>query len=538
MKMKRRLGNDGRWRMEDGGWTNPLRVMFILPFLLMLSVAVHAEVKATVDNPAVYRGDPVTLTLSASGSDIQFPPLSDIAGYPIESRGSSRNISMINGTTTRTIEQRLVFTPTKDVTIPSLDVTVDGNVEHTLPLQVKVLEPKAAPKGAPVQMVMTLSKDEAYVGEPVELDLVFKYKPGTRIDDIKIAEPKFENFWIKRINTQAERAADDKGYITQTYRYLLFAQQSGDLEIPPIYAQIGTQVQTRRRSMFSDPFFNDPFFGGARMQDSKVYSKPARLHAKALPQGLEVYGAFTMRSDVDKTTVEANKPVNLTIHIEGKGNVEDIKKFDPQIDHAVVYANDPVVKSYFKNGEYYGTFDQTIAIIPDRDITIKPQEFAFYDSRTKQPNTLRTRPYYIKVKGVAPQAHAAAPVVESAATPAAPAASAGTTPGNGIDPVHALELFAGGFVLGAVSLWILLTGRKERSPKRRKVSPMAAQIKKAKKPRDLFELLLPYKGESPLIDTTLDQLEANLYRGAKHKIDRKALIDYFDGRAQEEITLI
>lgn len=505
--------------------------------LLATALPLFADVRATVDNPAVYRGDPVTLTLTASGEDIQFPPLVEIAGYRIESRGTSRNISMINGTTTRTIEQRLVFTPTDDVTIPSIDITVDGSVEHTLPLQVKVLEPQAAPAGAPVQMLMTLSKDEAYVGEPVELDLVLKYKPGTQIDDIQIAEPKLEHFWIKRINTQPDRAADAEGYITQTYRYLLFAQQSGDLDIPAIYAQIGTQVQTQRRSMFSDPFFNDPFFGGARMQYRKVYSEPAMLHARPLPQGLEVYGEFTMRSDVDKTTVEANKPVNLTIHIEGKGNVEDIRKFDPQIDHAVVYANDPVVKSFFKDGEYYGTFDQTIAIIPDRDITIEPQEFAFFDARTKKQNALRTRPYFIKVTG-ASAAKKEVPAVESATPIQTVAAPAEKNTGNTFDLYEALAIFASGFALGAASVWMLLLGRKERTPKRAKTTPMSKKVKKARKPRALFELLLPFKGESPLIDKTLANLEATLYRGEKRAIDRKALMEYFDGKTQEEITLI
>jgi len=212
MQTKRPLGDnvDGRWRMEhpkgtssgaNGGGAKALRSALILPaaFWLFLSVAAHAEVKATVDNPAVYRGDPVTLTLSATGGDVTFPTLTEIAGYPVEDSSTSRNIMIANGQTTRTIRQRLVFTPTADVTVPSIDVTVDGKTEHTLPLQVKVLDPKAAPTGAPVRMAMHLSKEQAYVGEPVELDLVFQYKPGTHIDDIRISEPKLEHFWIKRI---------------------------------------------------------------------------------------------------------------------------------------------------------------------------------------------------------------------------------------------------------------------------------------------------------------------------------------------------
>ena len=508
--------------------------------LLLVGLPLFAAVTATVDNPAVTRGDPVTLTLSATGDDIRFPALSEIAGYPIQSRGTSRNISIINGRTTRAIEQRLVFTPTEDVAIPALDVTVDGTVEHTLPLHVKVVSPQAAPQGAPVQMLLHLSKEKAYVGEPVELDLVFKYLPGERIDDIRISEPTLEHFWIKRINTQPERAADSAGYITQTYRYLLFPQQSGDLEIPAIFAQIGTQVTTQRGRVMSDPFFNDPFFGSARMQYRKVYSEPATLHVSALPEGLEVYGRFTMRSDVDKTAVDANKPVNLHIHIEGNGNVEDIPKFEPRFEHAIVYANDPKTTSTLKDGAYFGTFDQTIAIIPERDLTITPQAFRYFDAKTAQPTRLQTDSYFIKVKGATappPAAVQAAPHVESAipvATAAEPAAS-----GNGQFGLYeALGIFAAGAAAGVLSLWLLMLRGRDRLPGKRELPPMAKRIKAARSDRALFELLLPLKGSAEAVDAALTLLESNLYRGTDHSVDRQALMAYFSGSAAEDVTFI
>ncbi|MEJ2468284.1 MAG: BatD family protein [Campylobacterales bacterium] len=535
MKTKRHPGNFMK-SMVNGQWSMA-RLKAAAVALLFISTAAFADVEATVDSPAVFRGDPVTLTLTASGEDIEFPPLTEIAGYPIQGRGTSRNLSIVNGHTTKSLEQRLVFTPTDDLTIPSLDITVDGKVEHTLPIRVKVNDPQAAPKGAPVRMELKLSKEKAYVGEPVELDLVFKYLPGTQIDDIRISEPKLEHFWIKRLNTQAERSADSEGYITQTYRYLLFAQQSGDLAIPAIFAQIGTKVQTKRNSMFSDPFFNDPFFGGARMQYKKVYSEPATLHAQALPAGLEVYGRFTMESDVDKTTVEANKPVNLHIHIEGSGNVEDIPKFEPRIGHAVVYANDPEIKSFIKDGRYYGTFDQTIAVIPGRDTTIEPLTFAFFDSKAKKETTLSTHPYFIKVNGSAVVPKAATPVIESAA-PAQAAVAPAAEGSRRVNLYEALGIFTAGFAVGAAFIWMLLLRRTERTPRRAVPSPMAKQLKAAKKDRELFELLLPRKGESPLIDETLAYLEANLYRGAKHGIDRKALTAYFNGQTQKRIDLV
>ncbi len=521
MKTKRHPGNHFRYAIA-------------LFFALALSAA--ASVTARLDNPAVYRGEPVTLTLSATGDDIEFPPLRDIAGFPIQSRGTSRSLSIVNGHTTRTVEQRLVFTPDRNVTIPAFDITVDGRVEHTLPLHVRVLEPTAAPQGAPMRLLMKLEKERAYVGEPVRLDLIFKIKPGTPLDDLKIAEPKFEDFWIKQLNAQPAKGVDKDGYITRTFSYLLFAQKSGDLTIPPVYANVGTRVKlSRGRGLFDDPFFSDPFFN-SRLQYKKLYSNPATLHVEPLPQGLEVYGDFTLHAEVDKHKVAANKPVNLHIHIEGEGNVEDIAKFEPQMDDAVVYANDPKTESYIKHGKYFGTFDQTIAIIPDRNVTIPPLAFRYFDSRTKTVVTKHTPPFDIEVTGAAPRPstlqNAAAPIVAAAAS--APK----NAPANGrINRYEAAGIFAGGFVTGGLFLWLVGLWRKERPKKAKPETPLAKRIRGAKNDRELFDLLLPLKGTHPAVDDALEKLEANLYRSAKHTIGRKRLAEalHDDGHPVEFI---
>lgn len=505
-------------------------------FFLFFSLPLLAAVKATVDNPAVYRGDPVTLTLSAEGDDIEFPPLADIAGYPVSSRGTSRNLSIVNGKTTRTLEQRLVFVPTKNVTIPSLDIKVDGTTEHTLPIHVRVLKPQAAAAGAPVQLKMTVEKNDPYVGEPVRLDLVVRMKPGTRIDDLQVQEPKFEHFWIKSLGKEGTRGVDDDGYITQTYSYLLFAQKSGTLEIPQTFAQIGTRPN-RRQERFGDAFFGGSMFGN-RLQYRKVYSDGLTLQVKPLPDNLELYGSFTLHSDIDKKTVQANQPVNLHIHIEGEGNVEDIKKFAPVMRDAVVYANDPVIKGYMKEGRYFGTFDQTIAVIPDRNMTIAPMTLRYFDKETQQVVTKQTPPYAIGVVGAAPK-HAArvesAPALETAVA----AAAENTAPADGgFNVTEAAGIFAAGALTGAASLWLLGLWRRERPERSPKETPIGKKIRSAKDDRALFELLLPFKGKDASVDAALMQLEANLYAGAKHRVDRKALQACFDGVREESVELL
>ncbi len=513
----------------------PLGRLFLI---LLLGVPLFAGVRASVDAIAVFKGDPVTLTLSAEGEKVEFPPLSDIAGYSTQTAGTSRNLSIINGQKRQTIEKRLQFVPSENVTIPSFDITVDGKTEHTLPIYVKVMEPKEAPAGSPVKLEMKLEKDTAYVGEAVRLDLIFRVKPRTRVDDLRISEPKLENFWIKQLDSEPEKGVDSDGYTTRTYSYLLFAQKSGDLEIPAIFAQVGTQVRTQSRGMFGDAFFNDPFFSGARMQYKKLFSNAATLHAKALPEGLEVYGSFTLNTDIDKQKVAVNKPVNLHIHIEGEGNVEDIPKFSPQMSDAIVYANDPEIKSYLKDGRYYGIFDQKIAVIPGRDVTIPSMQFRYFDKATQHSVAKQTPPYEIKVIGAdvrssAPVAQSASPIeTASSSAPALPDAS------KTIDLYGAAAIFMTGVVTGIAALWLLGLWRREHPEKELKAAPLAQRIKKAKDDKALFELLLPLKGQSAVIDDVLDRLEANLYAGGSDRIDKKALLRRIDDPNEEPIELI
>jgi 23S rRNA C2498 (ribose-2'-O)-methylase RlmM len=83
----------------------------------------------------------------------------------------------------------------------------------------------------------------------------------------------------------------------------------------------------------------------------------------------------------------------------------------------------------------------------------------------------------------------------------------------------------------------MMRSRSENVPKKSVVTPIEQQIKKAKSDKALFELLLPYKKESPAVDTALVQLEENLYRGANNSVDKKGLIDYFN-REENEIELV
>ena len=64
--------------------------------LIVLPLALFADVKESVDKTALYRGEDVTYTISVSGKDVEFPSITQIGGNPIISTSGAQNIRIVN----------------------------------------------------------------------------------------------------------------------------------------------------------------------------------------------------------------------------------------------------------------------------------------------------------------------------------------------------------------------------------------------------------------------------------------------------------
>ncbi len=508
----------------------------ILLVLTLTASLLYAKVTATVSPKAVYKGDSAELIITADTEDVEFPDIDEIDGVPIEGTSTSRSTSIINGNVSHKVSRIYRFTPQKSLKIPSYKVVVAGKEEKTKPLTLKVLKPSAGKKGDDFILTMSVDKDEAFVGEAINLTLTFKQKVGAKASRIELGEPKLEDFWIKKVD--GVEKSEEGGYIVQKLHYVLFPQKSGDYTIPAIRANIGVLVQNRRRfggGMFDDPFFDDPFFSrlSQDIKWSKIYSNDIKLHIKPLPNNLELFGDFEISASVDKRKVYANKPVNLTITVQGVGNIDDVKKFDLNIPNAILYADEPTINAKLQNGKYGGEFTQKIAIISDRNYTIPKVELEFVDSKTKEPKIVSTKPIDIEVIGgvSATTKTAPTPTIEKAQTEdkkAKVSTKASTKPSSYEEPYTKYLYLLLGIIIGVVGTLL-----SKWRPKAKKEIPLVQKIHKAKSDRELFDLLLPYAKESKTIEQTLSLLEENLYKGAKHKIDKQPLIDYFFEREGE-----
>jgi len=489
--------------------------------LVLLSTSLFAGVKSFVDKNAVYKGGIVRFTISVEGKNPKFPNLNTIAGYGVQGVSTSQSVNIINGNYKSTISKTYSFAPDRSLDIPSYKVIVDGKEYKTDVISVDVVKPTASKKSDDFSISINIDKKDVYVGEPIKADVKFSYKLSSKADKIMISPLNISDFWIKGTKKPVKSMQNDK--VTQTYHYIIFPQKQGDFEIKPVEANIG--VFSRRNS--GGNLFRDPFFDSLNqtLEWKKYISNKLYIHVKPLPNNLEVYGKFNIKASVDKTEVKANKPVNLTIKIDGIGNIDDIKKFNLDIDDVVVYSDDPKIRAGMNSGVYGGVFTQKVALIADKDFTIPSLKFSYFDKDLKKVVTKKTAPIQIKVKGGKIQTITPRLDTKENISPKIDKTNSKVVAKNSVSEKNLFLYLLVGFLLGILAS---VGFYKFKIKKTDKIEmPIIKKIKKAKNDKELFETLLPYGKNDKYIKSILESLEENIYAKGETKVNKKELIQYF-----------
>ena len=497
-----------------------MRKISTILFLLFLTIdLIASEVNISVSAPAIYKGENVSFTLTASSSDVEFPNITQVDDFPILGVSSSSSTSIINGSYSKKISKTYTFSPAKNVTIPSFKIKVDNKTYTTKQKDISVLQPSKSKNGDPFIVELKLDKNSLKVGESTKLKVIFKQRLNAKVDKLNINEPKIENFWIKKIDDNKQYSKGE--YIVQEFDYMIFAQKAGTFHIDSIEADIGHIV----RSSLGGGFFNDPFFNSMANQLSwkKIYSNSLDIKVESLPNNLELYGDFHIKASTDKTTVYANKPVNLTVKIDGIGNIDDIEKFDINIPNAIVYSDKPDISSNLVNGEYSGIFTQKVAIISDSDFIIPSLKLKYFDKLTNKIKTIQTKSIDIKVQG-GNLTNTQTPMVQKAKTiQTNQPIQKQVIVKNSDDLVYLYILI--GILIGGIGTYLVMKQTNKKEIK--KENDIIKAIKGAKSDKVLFDILLPYSKENSTISDILKLLEENIYKKTNHKINKQKLYDIF-----------
>ncbi len=459
-------------------------------FLLLFTNILFANISVTVDKKLFYKGDTVTLQIKATGEDIEFPNLKDIAGFPIIGTSTSEQIYVVNGKTTRGKIVNYMFVPNNSMVIPSFIVKVNGGNFKTNPISIKQTIPQVSKGKDDIVLLLETNKDKVYVGEAIVTTVIFKYKVGINLVDAKLEPFKPNNFWVKGL--KGEEPKEENGYMVYKSSFLIFPQRSGNLRLENQLISVALKDVNSYDT-----------------KQVKIFSNNKVIKVLPLSSGLSVQGKYTINATVDKTETSSNDPTNLTISIDGLGNIDDIEEFTLDLPEQVVYSSKPTITSGLQDGNYRGTFTQKISIISDKDFEIPEITFKYFDKTTAKEVEISTTPFLIKVTG---KKKTPTKVLEQGAQTVVSHKEDGNT-----------KYFYGfgGIIFGA--LVTLLWMRKKAIQSAPKERPLEVAIKKAKTDKELYDLLLPYSQKQELKDF-IRNLEENIYFCATNTIDKKELL--------------
>lgn len=471
----------------------------IIFFIIFLSLNLHANVTSYLDTNTAIKGDVLSYTIKASGKDIVFPDFKQIAGNKIINRSSSSSMNIINGAYSKQQIMSYQFVVQTNTTIPSYEIEVDGKKFQTKIHHINIKEPTASKDGDDFQLKLLTNKTTAYVGEAINLTMKFKYKTGLNVVDLQLQEFKQKHFWIKGLKSSDPIQKGEYNIITQ--EYIVFPQKSGQHKLDNQMIKVAIQNS------------NNQFGLWGQVKWKKVYSNDLKLDVQALPNGVDIQGDYTLDVNVDKTTTEANKPINLTVNIKGAGNIDDIDEIKLDLKDQQVYSTKPQLKAYLENRVYKGEFTQKFSIVSENDFTIQPIVFKYFDIESKTIKVLKSKAIDMKVKKeskLQPKIETndksrVVDVVKQASVPQ--------------DSTMRYIYLVVGIIIGLLISFLFIRKRKDNKPLR----PIDIMIKKAKNDKELYEILLPYSYQIELKDI-MKQLEENIYNNGKNKINRKDII--------------
>ena len=350
-------------------------------------------VEATVSSTEVVNGNAVELRIKAIGDDAEFPDIQMIDGYSVIAThsGSSSSYSYINGkmksehTTTKTF----TFVPDQNMTIPSYEVKIDGKRYQTQPIEIKIVKSNAAvgQNSDMFSLQMRANKTKVMVGESLMVTVYFSLKNGVRLSqEIQYTPPSFPGFTVTEGGDQ--NAYIKGNYQVQEVRYILTPQAEGNFTATPAYAKVGVADRSRR-DIFGMTF-------GTKWKQAASNT----LQIEVLPQAQEndLVGDFTIDTTIDAQEVKANKPVNLTVKIEGKGNLESFEFPKYEIDGVTVYSDEAKVETKVVDGKLYSTYTKSFAFISDTNFVIPARCFYMLNPKDKQLKELTVKAYDITIK--------------------------------------------------------------------------------------------------------------------------------------------
>lgn len=360
-------------------------------------------VTATVDRTRLAPGESLQLSVTVQNGE-GAADVAAIKDFEVVSQGTSSSLRIVNGVTSREVIYNYLLIPRRagQLTIPSLAVTVDGQVLQTDPIGVTVSDQTTADQAAGGQEVWaeaSVSQAEPYVGQ--QITYTVSLYQAVQIANASLQAPDFEGFNAKELSQRgsSRKRINGREHVITQIHYILVPLADGEKTIAPAVLQVGIvrPVPGRRRSAFDD-FFNDPMFGRNRVEPKVIQTPAVLVQVKPLPppppgppafSGL--VGRFDLSAVVEKSQLKVGDSTTLTVTLQGRGNLMDAQAPSlPLPEGLKVYADTPQEDLQLDLQGYSGRKVFRTALVPVRDgrIFLPPVQWTYFDADQGDYRTL------------------------------------------------------------------------------------------------------------------------------------------------------
>ena len=352
-------------------------------------------------------------------------------------RGSSTSISMVNGKTTKTVQNTYTYIlmPKKagSFRLQSASATVDGNTITSRAASIEVVSggaqqlPQTSPSqsggqgqpqaqqsaerprsGADIFMGFSLSKTSAVIGEPITAVLKLYKQQRTSLAGFEGAKfPTFNGFWSQEVEAPAniefhrEKVGDNIYDAAVIRTWSIIPQKTGRLTIDPAELVCLVNEYTGRGvsgSIF-DSFFEDQYTTVRKRTVSRSYTVDVSPLPSGAPAGFGGgVGEFRISTRLSKDSLRTHDAASLLVTVTGKGNVSLLEApkvtFPPDFESYDVKMTQSIDRTGTSGSK---TFEFPFIPRSPGDFVIPSIPYAYYSTSSGKYVTARTDSLRVKV---------------------------------------------------------------------------------------------------------------------------------------------
>lgn len=234
----------------------------------------------------------------------------------------------------------------------------------------------------------TAGKSDLYRNEAVELEFVCRFADAGYQYVIEFAPPEEDPAFRTYMLSEKEQIVEGKR--VNTYRFTLFPQQTGKMEI----GFSALMRKTTKASIESTVIGRDNVEYLA-FTDTKVDLPVLRFDVASHEAGLT--GNFSLDVQIDKKQVQAYEPLHVLVRVEGRGDFDRFVPFELNISGVEVFAEAPEKRFELGPDGFSGAWVQRFALVAKEDFTLGAFGLDYFDPESGRARHLRSKAADIKV---------------------------------------------------------------------------------------------------------------------------------------------